>query len=67
MLCILWSFSRWGGCIVAICDSLDSSNQYIAALKEKYFKSLPNYNEDDAENVIFVTNPQAGAGIHMNL
>lgn len=57
----------WGGCIVAICDSFEKSNQYISELTEKYFKFLPDFNENDAENVVFVTNPQRGAGVYLNL
>ncbi|XP_031618440.1 N-acetylgalactosamine kinase [Contarinia nasturtii] len=56
----------WGGCIVAICDSLETSSKYIAELKEKYFKNLPDYDENEADNIVFVTNPQRGATIYLN-
>lgn len=59
-------FGSWGGCIVAICDSLEKSAKYINELKEKYFKLSPEYAENDADNVVFVTNPQRGAAIYLN-
>lgn len=62
---IIFIFFSWGGCIVAICDSLESSTKYMNELKEKYFKHLTDYNENDADNVVFVTNPQSGASIFL--
>lgn len=59
-------YFSWGGCIVAICDSLESSTKYINELKEKYFKHLPDYNDGEADSVVFVTNPQKGAAIYLN-
>lgn len=63
----LFSFlnSSWGGCIVAICDSLENSAKYIRELKEKYFMHLSDYNADDADNVVFVTNPQQSAEVYV--
>lgn len=56
---------RWGGCIVAICDSLENSKKYIRELKEKYYMHLSDYNADDADNVAFMTNPQQSAEIYV--
>lgn len=58
--------NSWGGCIVAICNSLEQSSKYINELKAKYFNQLPDYNEYDADNVVFVTNPQSGATIYLS-
>lgn len=59
-------FYSWGGCIVAICDSLELSLLYIEELKHKYFKNLPEFSGEEVENVVFVTNPQKGAGIFVD-
>lgn len=50
---------------MAICDSLEHSTKYIRELKEKYFMHLGDYNADDADNVVFVTNPQQSAEIYV--
>lgn len=63
---ILTYFFSWGGCIVAICDSMEKSAKYINELKENYFKHCPDYDENEADNVVFVTNPQRGATIYLN-
>lgn len=61
----LGSNYSWGGCIVAICDSLENSTKYIRELKEKYFMHSSDYNADDADNVVFMTNPQQSAEIYI--
>uniref|UniRef100_T1GSX9 GHMP kinase N-terminal domain-containing protein n=1 Tax=Megaselia scalaris TaxID=36166 RepID=T1GSX9_MEGSC len=53
----------WGGCIVALCDSMDQCQRYIDFLKEKYYRDLPQAKELDLDNVIFATSPQNGAEI----
>ncbi|XP_065361152.1 N-acetylgalactosamine kinase [Calliphora vicina] len=58
----------WGGCIVALCDSVESSQKYIATLKEKYFALLPphileQHAHNDFETVVFATFPRDGAEI----
>lgn len=58
-------FFRWGGCIVALCDSLHESTTYINELKEKYYKTIPEFQEEDAGNIVFVTSPQRGAEIYL--
>ncbi|KAI8115601.1 hypothetical protein FF38_00459 [Lucilia cuprina] len=58
----------WGGCIVALCDSVESSQKYISTLKEKYFALLPphileQHAHNDFESVVFATCPRDGAEI----
>lgn len=53
----------WGGCIVALCNSVAASQRYINELKENYYKHLENVNENDLDNIIFATSPQGGAEI----
>ncbi|XP_014100305.3 N-acetylgalactosamine kinase [Bactrocera oleae] len=58
----------WGGCVVACCDSLESSKRYIEMLKAKYFKLLPQdllerYAVNDFDDVVFATFPGNGAEI----
>ncbi|KAM7359170.1 N-acetylgalactosamine kinase [Cochliomyia hominivorax] len=58
----------WGGCIVALCDSVESSKKYIATLKEKYFALLPSHilekhAHNNFETVVFATCPRDGAEI----
>ncbi|XP_055845987.1 N-acetylgalactosamine kinase [Episyrphus balteatus] len=55
----------WGGCIVALCDSVQSSNKYIELLKLKYYSKLSKVQQSNLENVIFATFPQNGAEILM--
>lgn len=61
---VYFGFYRWGGCIVAICDSLENSTKYIRELKEKYFIHSNGYSANDDQSV-FVTNPQQGAEIYI--
>jgi N-acetylgalactosamine kinase len=51
----------WGGCIVALTDSINSCDQYINGLRESYYDHIP-YSKNDNE-VIFATEPQNGAEI----
>ncbi|XP_005186927.1 N-acetylgalactosamine kinase [Musca domestica] len=53
----------WGGCIVALCDSVESSNSYIEALKDKYYSKLSTekLQFDNFDNVVFATCPRNGA------
>lgn len=53
----------WGGCIVALCDSVESSNKFIAELKDKYYKNLPQAKTYNIDDLIFATCPQNGAEI----
>lgn len=56
----------WGGCIVGLCDSVDSCNAYIKELKEKYYKDLPQAKGRNFDELIFATSPQGGAEILTN-
>lgn len=58
-------YRRWGGCIVALCDSVSKSQRYIQELKEKYYKGLP-IRDIDLDGVVFATSPQSGAEIFLN-
>ncbi|KAG4066356.1 hypothetical protein HA402_000580 [Bradysia odoriphaga] len=54
----------WGGCIVALCESKEKSQEFISELKEQYYKKLPEFGTGlNLENVVFATSPQAGAEI----
>lgn len=58
----------WGGCVVACCESLESSKQYIEMLKAQYFKLLPQdllerHGANDFDDVVFATFPGNGAEI----
>uniref|UniRef100_A0A1A9W4J9 Galactokinase n=1 Tax=Glossina brevipalpis TaxID=37001 RepID=A0A1A9W4J9_9MUSC len=58
----------WGGCIVALCDSVEISKKYMSTLKEKYYLELPvpileELQLNDFQNVIFATCPREGADI----
>lgn len=53
---------------MALCDSVESSQKYIATLKEKYFALLPphileQHAHNDFETVVFATFPRDGAEI----
>lgn len=53
---------------MALCDSVESSQKYIATLKEKYFSLLPphileKFAHNDFETVVFATCPRNGAEI----
>lgn len=58
--------SSWGGCIVAICNSMEQSLRYIQVLKEKYYSQLDNCTEEEKNDAIFVTNPQSGAALFVD-
>lgn len=54
----------WGGCIVALCESKERSQEFINELKEQYYKKLPEFGTGlNLENVVFATSPQSGAEI----
>lgn len=60
-----YEFFRWGGCIVAICDSLEQSMLYIQELKDKYYSQLDGCTDDEKNDAVFVTNPQSGAALFL--
>lgn len=56
----------WGGCIVAMCNSIDAAEQYIKVLKTDYYAQLPahlleRYQPNDFNEVVFATLPGNGA------
>ncbi|EDW80025.1 uncharacterized protein Dwil_GK12284, isoform B [Drosophila willistoni] len=56
----------WGGCIVAMCNSIDAAEQYIKVLKTDYYAHLPahlleRYQPNDFNEVVFATFPGNGA------
>ncbi|XP_055611052.1 N-acetylgalactosamine kinase [Uranotaenia lowii] len=55
----------WGGCIVALCDGVEQSEQYIKALKETYFANNPRADGKDLSTIVFATSPQRGAEIYL--
>lgn len=50
---------------MALCNSLERGLEYIEELKTKYYKDVPEFNEAEVDNIVFVTSPQRGAGIYL--
>lgn len=55
--------SGWGGCIVALTDSITTCDRYIATLTESYYDNLPQVKNLDLDEVVFATEPQNGAEV----
>lgn len=55
----------WGGCIVALCDGVDQSLQYIDYLKETYYADLAQAQGRNLDELVFATSPQRGAEIYL--
>lgn len=53
----------WGGCIVAICDSIESCDRYINELKKSYYSHLPEAKHKNLDDIVFASSPQSGAEI----
>ncbi|XP_064552411.1 N-acetylgalactosamine kinase [Drosophila montana] len=56
----------WGGCIVAMCDSVKAAADYVQVLKRDYYAQLPahlleRYQPNDFNEVVFATFPSNGA------
>ncbi|KAL7733995.1 hypothetical protein ACLKA6_011689 [Drosophila palustris] len=56
----------WGGCIVAMCDSINAAADYVKVLKRDYYAQLPphlleRYQPNDFNEVVFATFPSNGA------
>ncbi|XP_060655122.1 N-acetylgalactosamine kinase isoform X1 [Drosophila nasuta] len=56
----------WGGCIVAMCDSVNAAADYVKVLKREYYAQLPThllerYQPNDFNEVVFATVPSNGA------
>jgi len=52
----------WGGCMVALVPEGEAQT-YIDYLKENYYKELPSVVNRDLDEVVFPTQPAAGAAI----
>lgn len=61
-----WIYFRWGGCVVALCDSINTCQAYIEELKSSYYNHLPQAKGRDLNNVVFATSPHSGAEIFLN-
>ncbi|KAG5678857.1 hypothetical protein PVAND_008488 [Polypedilum vanderplanki] len=53
----------WGGCIVALCDSITTCDRYISTLKEFYYDKIKHSKNSDLDEIVFATEPQNGAEI----
>lgn len=58
--------SSWGGCIVAMCESVKAAADYVNVLKREYYAQLPahlleRYQPNDFNEVVFATFPSNGA------
>lgn len=60
----------WGGCIVAMCDSVSAAADYVKLLKREYYAQLPahlleRYQPNDFNDVVFATFPSNGAELYV--
>ncbi|XP_065081953.1 N-acetylgalactosamine kinase [Ochlerotatus camptorhynchus] len=55
----------WGGCVVALCDGVNQSVQYINYLKKAYYANLTQAEGKNLDDIVFATSPQRGAEIYM--
>ncbi|CRL03771.1 CLUMA_CG016182, isoform A [Clunio marinus] len=53
----------WGGCIVALTDSITTCDRYIATLNECYYDLMPQAKHLEFDQICFATEPQNGAEI----
>lgn len=45
----------WGGCIVALTDSITTCDRYISTLKKCYYDKHPHSKNLDLDDVVFAT------------
>lgn len=45
----------WGGCIVALTDSITTCDRYITTLKKSYYDKIPHSKNLDLDEVVFAT------------
>ncbi|XP_059609350.1 N-acetylgalactosamine kinase [Phlebotomus argentipes] len=55
----------WGGCIVALCHSIDQCDGAMQELR-KYFAQRAEAEGRRFEDLVFITNPQRGAEVFLN-
>uniref|UniRef100_A0A1L8E204 Putative galactokinase n=2 Tax=Nyssomyia neivai TaxID=330878 RepID=A0A1L8E204_9DIPT len=55
----------WGGCIVALCDSIDQCDGAMRELR-KYFAQRPEAEGRNFDDLVFITNSQRGAEVYLN-
>ncbi|XP_058831793.1 N-acetylgalactosamine kinase isoform X2 [Topomyia yanbarensis] len=55
----------WGGCIVALCDGIEESIQYINMLKRLYYTNRSQATGRNLNELVFATSPQRGAEIYL--
>lgn len=60
---VIFTGAGWGGCIVALTDSISTCDKYIAALSESYYDKIAHAKNMDLNDVVFATEPQNGAEI----
>lgn len=51
----------WGGCIVALADSITTCDRYITTLKKSYYEKIPHAKNLDLDDVVFATVSVAGS------
>jgi N-acetylgalactosamine kinase len=56
-------YAGWGGCIVALTDSITTCDRYIGTLRESYYEKIPHGKHLDLDEVVFATEPQHGAEV----
>lgn len=45
----------WGGCIIALSDSITTCDRYINTLKKSYYDKIPHSKNLDLDDVVFAT------------
>ncbi|GAB0098251.1 N-acetylgalactosamine kinase [Sergentomyia squamirostris] len=55
----------WGGCIVALCNSIDQCDNAMHELR-KYFAQRPDSEGRNFDDLVFITDPQGGSEILLN-
>jgi N-acetylgalactosamine kinase len=53
----------FGGCIVALTNSISTCDKYISTLCECYYEKLPHHKNFNIDEIVFATEPQNGAEV----
>lgn len=56
----------WGGCIIALCSSIDKCTEFITELRTKYYSKLAHMEGQSLDNVVFISSSESGAEILLN-